>query len=94
MKELHTPDRTLADVAELCLALGSDGLRGELTLLKAARAYAAWRDDTAVTRGMCAMWRRWRCDTGCAAIRWTRRERVPGWRGSWRMCLAEAWDRR
>ncbi len=51
LKELHTPDRTLADVAELCLALGSDGLRGELTLLKAARAYAAWRDDTAVTRG-------------------------------------------
>jgi len=37
-------------VAELCLALGSDGLRGELTLLKAARAYAAWRDDTALTR--------------------------------------------
>jgi magnesium chelatase subunit I len=51
LKELHTPDRTLADVAELCLALGSDGLRGELTLLKAARAHAAWRDDTAVTRG-------------------------------------------
>jgi magnesium chelatase subunit I len=51
LKEMHTPDRTLADVAELCLALGSDGLRGELTLLKAARAYAAWRDDTAVTRG-------------------------------------------
>jgi magnesium chelatase subunit I len=51
MKELHTPDKTLGDVAELCLALGSDGLRGELTLLKAARAYAAWRDDTAVTRG-------------------------------------------
>jgi magnesium chelatase subunit I len=51
LRELHTPDKTLGDVAELCLALGSDGLRGELTLLKAARAYAAWRDDTAVTRG-------------------------------------------
>jgi magnesium chelatase subunit I len=50
LRELHTPDRTLVDVAELCLALGSDGLRGELTLLKAARAYAAWRDDTAVAR--------------------------------------------
>ena len=37
-------------MAELCLALWSDGLRGELTLLKAARAYAAWRDDTALTR--------------------------------------------
>jgi magnesium chelatase subunit I len=50
LKELKTPDKTLHDVAELCLALGSDGLRGELTLLKAARAYAAWRDDTALSR--------------------------------------------
>jgi magnesium chelatase subunit I len=50
LTKLKTPERTLVDVAELCLALGSDGLRGELTLLKAARAYAAWRDDTALTR--------------------------------------------
>ncbi|MEJ6403377.1 magnesium chelatase ATPase subunit I [Yoonia sp. 2307UL14-13] len=48
--KLKTSDKVLKDVAELCLALGSDGLRGELTLLKAARAYAAWRDDTALTR--------------------------------------------
>ncbi|SMY07092.1 magnesium chelatase ATPase subunit I [Flavimaricola marinus] len=51
LKKLKTPETALRDVAELCLALGSDGLRGELTLLKAARAYAAWRDDTALTRG-------------------------------------------
>jgi magnesium chelatase subunit I len=50
LTKLKTPEKTLHDVAELCLALGSDGLRGELTLLKAARAYAAWRDDTALTR--------------------------------------------
>ena len=50
LAELTTPDKTLHDVAELCLALGSDGLRGELTLLKAARAFAAWRNDTALTR--------------------------------------------
>jgi magnesium chelatase subunit I len=50
MKALKTPEKTLHDVAALCLALGSDGLRGELTLLKAARAFAAWRDDTALTR--------------------------------------------
>ena len=46
LKELETPDSALRDVAELCLNLGADGLRGELTLLKAARAYAAFRDDT------------------------------------------------
>jgi len=50
MRELRTPDKALRDIAELCLALGADGLRGELTLLKAARAYAAWRDDTAIGR--------------------------------------------
>lgn len=50
LTKLKTPDQTLRDVAELCIKLGSDGLRGELTLLKAARAYAAYRDDTALTR--------------------------------------------
>lgn len=50
LKKLKTPDATLRDIAELCVKLGSDGLRGELTLLKAARAYAAFRDDTALTR--------------------------------------------
>ncbi len=50
LKKLKTPDSALRDVAELCLKLGSDGLRGELTLLKAARAYAAMRNDTALTR--------------------------------------------
>lgn len=50
LKKLTTPDSTLRDVAELCIKLGSDGLRGELTLLKAARAYAALRNDTALSR--------------------------------------------
>jgi len=47
---LVTPDTVLEDVASLCLALGSDGLRGELTLLKAARAYAAWSEERTLTR--------------------------------------------
>jgi magnesium chelatase subunit I len=38
---LEAPDSTLEYAARLCMALGSDGLRGELTLLRAARAYAA-----------------------------------------------------
>lgn len=50
LKKLTTSDATIRDVAELCVKLGSDGLRGELTLLKAARAYAAYRNDTALTR--------------------------------------------
>lgn len=50
LKKLKTPDQTLHDTAELCLALGSDGLRGELTILKTARAFAAWRNDKTVTK--------------------------------------------
>jgi magnesium chelatase subunit I len=47
---LKTPDRVLEDCATLCIALGSDGLRGELTLLRAARALAAWDAAPAVAR--------------------------------------------
>jgi len=50
MKTIETPDDTLRACAELCLALGSDGLRGELTLLKAARALAAFEKAPAVGR--------------------------------------------
>jgi magnesium chelatase subunit I len=44
------PDETLRACAELCIALGSDGLRGELTLLRAARAVAAYEGAETVTR--------------------------------------------
>ena len=50
LRGLDASDAVLRDIAALCLALGADGLRGELTLLRAARAHAAWRDDTALTR--------------------------------------------
>ncbi len=46
-----TPDETLSDVARLCLALGADGLRGELTLMRAARALAAVEGAKTVDRG-------------------------------------------
>ena len=49
LADLQTPDSARRRVAELCIALGSDGLRGELTLLKAARAFAAFTGDLAVT---------------------------------------------
>jgi len=35
------PDAALERSAQLCMALGTDGLRGELTLMRAARALAA-----------------------------------------------------
>ncbi len=47
---IKTPGAALHDCAALCLALGSDGLRGELTLLRAARALAAFDGDTTLHR--------------------------------------------
>lgn len=43
------PDAALERAARLCLALGTDGLRGELTLMRAARALAALDGATTVT---------------------------------------------
>ncbi|MDO9526142.1 MAG: magnesium chelatase ATPase subunit I, partial [Gemmobacter sp.] len=47
---LKTPGAVLHDCAALCIALGSDGLRGELTLLRAARAQAAHDGAEIVSR--------------------------------------------
>ena len=41
LADVATPEAALENAARLCLALGTDGLRGELTLIRAARAYAA-----------------------------------------------------
>ncbi len=39
--DVAVPDEALTRAAQLCMALGTDGLRGELTLMRAARAVAA-----------------------------------------------------
>ncbi|MEL6760785.1 MAG: magnesium chelatase ATPase subunit I [Myxococcota bacterium] len=43
LAEVEVPDQALRRAAELCSALGTDGLRGELTLVRAARALSALR---------------------------------------------------
>ena len=45
---VEVPDASLRACAELCVALGADGLRGELTLLRTARALAAFEGVEAV----------------------------------------------
>jgi len=40
--EVEVPDAALESAAGLCMRLGTDGLRGELTLIRAARAVAAF----------------------------------------------------
>lgn len=46
---LEVPDSVLEQAARLCMALGTDGLRGELTLMRAARAFAALEGHDEVT---------------------------------------------
>ncbi len=49
LEELTVPDAILERAAALCSALGTDGLRGELTLLRTTRALAAFEGAEAVT---------------------------------------------
>jgi magnesium chelatase subunit I len=41
LADVVVPDAALERAAQLCMTLGTDGLRGELTLMRAARALAA-----------------------------------------------------
>ena len=45
---VEVPDAALERTAALCIALGTDGLRGELVLMRAARALAALDGDAVV----------------------------------------------
>lgn len=49
LDDLEPGDEILAKSAEICMALGTDGSRGELTLMRAARAFAALADAETVT---------------------------------------------
>lgn len=51
LASVDVPDATLELAATLCLSLGTDGLRGELTLVRAARAAAALDGDARVDAG-------------------------------------------
>ena len=49
LESVQVPDSALEQGARLCIALGTDGLRGELTLLRTARALAAFEGASQVT---------------------------------------------
>ena len=50
LKSVKSPKKILRDCADLCVKLGADGLRGELTLLRAGRALAAYEGAAALDR--------------------------------------------
>lgn len=47
--KISVPDAMIEQAGRLCLALGTDGLRGELTLIRAGRALAALEGEDSVT---------------------------------------------
>jgi magnesium chelatase subunit I len=49
LPKLQASDQVLESASRLCMSIGADGLRGELTILRAARALAALKADAAVT---------------------------------------------
>ena len=48
LADVRVPDSALERAAQLCMKLGTDGLRGELTLMRAARSLAAIDGDNVV----------------------------------------------
>ena len=48
LESVAIPDTARERAAQLCMALGTDGLRGDLTLIRTARAYAALQGDAQV----------------------------------------------
>ncbi|MGV3512863.1 MAG: magnesium chelatase ATPase subunit I [Novosphingobium sp.] len=50
LAKIEVPDSVLVDAAGICSAVGVDGLRGELTLMRAARAFAALKGAKLVKR--------------------------------------------
>ena len=50
LPSIENPEDILRDCAELSMALGVDGLRGELTMLRAARALAAYEGAQRIQR--------------------------------------------
>ena len=49
LDNIKLDDSILSKCAEICIAVGSDGLRGELTLLRALRALCAFNETTKPT---------------------------------------------
>jgi magnesium chelatase subunit I len=50
LSAVNVDDETLEIMSRLCMALGADGLRGELTLMRSARAAAALDGEASVGR--------------------------------------------
>ena len=79
---VRVPDAVLERAVQLCMGLGTDGLRGELTLIRAARAVASLDGERVVSDAHlrrvapAALRHRLRCDPLDEAVATTRVERA------------------
>ena len=69
------PDAALRQIAAVCAAFEVDGMRADIVIARAAAAHAAWAGRRGRDARTCGRPRGWRCRTGAAATRSTRR----GW---------------
>ncbi len=67
LNDVAVPDAVLERAAALCIHLKTDGLRGQLTLMRAASALAAFEGAKETASFTCAVWRPLPCAIACAA---------------------------
>jgi hypothetical protein len=89
LAKIEVPEAVMVDAARLCSAVGVDGLRGELTLMRAGRAYAALKAPKPCGASIWCAWRRWRCAIACVAMCWMKADRARGSSGRWTSCWHE-----
>ena len=77
LASVEVSDCALEHAARLCMAVGTDGLRGELTLIRAARAVASLDGETEVGKMHLRRIAPMVLGIGCAAIRWMKLSRIP-----------------
>ncbi len=85
LKEVVVPDSVQEAAATLCIALKTDGLRGQLTIIRAARALAAFKKQKTVTLTLNA-WPCHRCGIASATILWKKQGQQPELNARSSMC--------
>lgn len=69
LPQVRIDSADMAAVAGLCLEMGVDGHRADLTILETARTHAAWAGGLSLVPKIFALPPNWRCRTVCVASR-------------------------
>jgi hypothetical protein len=95
LNDVSVPDTILERAAALCIHLKTDGLRGQLTMMRAARALAAFEGAKETSpKSICAAWPAFPCAIACAATRWMKPDRTRASTARFWKCWARERGRR